>query len=111
VELASEHETVRRLYATARSDFVRMRYAMLLTMPGISFADDARALEALEPLLANPAAPLRPLAIVISAQIQERLRSQALQQKLDEEQRRASGLQQKLDALKSLEKDMIERGR
>lgn len=95
-ELAKEYETVRRLYARAHSDFNRVRYAMLLSVPGSAFSDDARALEALEPLLKNLDAALHNLAFVVSAQIQE--------------QRRGQGLQQKLEALKSLEKSLIERG-
>lgn len=94
-EFAKEHEAVRQLYAKSRSDFNRVRYAMLLSVPGGSSSDDMRALEALDPLLKNPDAALHNLAFVVSAQIQE--------------QRRGHGLQQKLDALKSLEKNLIER--
>ena len=93
--LANEHDTVRQLYAHAHSDFNRVRYAMLLSIPGAAFNDDARAIEALEPLLRNPDAALHHLGFMVSAQIQE--------------QRRGQGLQQKLEALKSLEKNLIER--
>ena len=95
VELAKEHDALRQIYARSRSDFNRVRYAMLVSVPGAAFNDDARALEALEPLLKNPDAALQGLAFMLSAQIQE--------------QRRGQGLQQKLDALKSLEKNLIER--
>lgn len=95
-DLAKEHDTARQLYARTHSDFNRVRYAMLLSVPGSAFSDDARALEALEPLLKNRDAALHNLAFVVSAQIQE--------------QRRGQGLQQKLEALKSLEKSLIERG-
>jgi hypothetical protein len=94
-ELTKEHDAVRALYANANSDFVRVRYAMLLSVPGAAFSDDARALEALEPLLKSPGAALHSLAFMVSAQIQE--------------QRRGQGLQQKLEALKSLEKSLSER--
>ncbi|MBI1991451.1 MAG: hypothetical protein HYS65_17410, partial [Betaproteobacteria bacterium] len=66
------------------------------SVSGAAFNDEARALEALEPLLKNPDAALHNLAFMMSAQIQE--------------QRRGQGLQHKLDALKSLEKSLIERG-
>ena len=95
VELAKEHDSVRQLYANSNTDFVRVRYAMLLSIPGTAFSDDARAIEALDPLLKNADAGLHTLAFILSAQIQE--------------QRREQGLQQKLDALKSLEKNLIER--
>lgn len=94
-ELAKEHDTVRQLYAGSRSDFNRVRYAMLLSVPGAAFNDDARALEALEPLLKNQDAALHNIAFMVNSQIQE--------------QRRRQGLQQKLEALKSLEKKLIER--
>ena len=96
-ELAKEHDAVRQLYARAHSDFNRVRYAMLLSVPGSAFNDDARALEALDPPFKNPAAALHNIAFVVRAQIQE--------------QQRGQGLQQKLDALRSLEKSLIERGR
>lgn len=95
-DLAKEHEAARSFYARTQSDFNRVRYAMLLSAPGSAFRDDARALEALDPLLKNPDAALHNLAFVVGTQIQE--------------QRRGQGLQQKLEALKSLEKNLLERG-
>lgn len=96
-EFAKEVEVVRKLYARERTDIVRMRYAILLSAPAAAPGDEARAIELLEPVLKSVDAGLRALATLISAQIQE--------------QRRAQGLQQKLDALMSLDKSMIERGR
>lgn len=96
-ELSKEHETVRQLYAGSRSDFNRVRYAMLLSVPGAALSEEARALDALEPLLRNLNAELHSVAYAVSVHIQE--------------QRRSRALQQKLDALKSLDKKMIERGR
>ena len=95
-DLAKEHDTARHLYAGTHSDFNRVRYAMLLSVPGSALRDDARALEALDPLLKNLDAALHNLAFVVSAQIQEQWRGQELQQKLE--------------ALMSLEKSLIERG-
>jgi hypothetical protein len=82
-EFAKEYETVRQLYANANSDFVRVRYAMLLSIPATQVSDDARALEVLEPLLKNTSRGLHALAFTLSAHIQEQRRAQALQQKLD----------------------------
>jgi len=93
--LAKEYETVRQHRAQTTSDSNRVRYAIVLSVPGSAFRDDARALEALEPLLRKPDAALHSLAFMVSTQI--------------EEQRRAQGLYQKLEALKSLEKSLIER--
>ncbi len=138
-DLAKEHNDVRQLYAKAGSDIIRVRYAMLLSVPGASFSDDARALELLDPLLKNPSVALHAVAYMVGTQIQEQRRGHALQQRFEEERRRAQGLQQrfeeeqrrghglqqrfeeeqrrgqglqqKLDALKSLEKNLLERER
>ena len=96
-EFAKELDTVRKLYARARTEMIRMRYAILLSAPAAGIGEDARAMELLDPLLKSADAGVRALATLLSAQIQE--------------QRRAQGLQQKLDALMSLDKSMIERGR
>jgi hypothetical protein len=96
-EFAKELDTVRKLYARARTEMIRMRYAILLSAPAAGPGEDARAMELLDPLLKSADAGVRALATLLSAQIQE--------------QRRAQGLQQKLDALMSLDKSMIERGR
>jgi hypothetical protein len=96
-EYAKEVDLVRKLYARVRTDVVRMRYAILLSAPAAGPGDEARAVELLDPLVKSADAQLRPLATLLSTQIQE--------------QRRAQGLQQKLDALMSLDKSMIERGR
>ena len=108
-ELAREYHSVRELYAASQSEVNRVRYAMLLSIPGPAFNDNARALEALEPLLKSQNAALRHLAFIVNAHIGEQRRGQMLQQKLDQEQRRGQDMQQKLDALKSLEKDLIKR--
>ena len=96
-EFSREVDTVRKLYARVRTDVVRMRYAILLTAPAAPPGEDVRAIELLDPLLKSADAGIRALATLLSTQLQE--------------QRRAQGLQQKLDALMSLDKTMIERGR
>ena len=96
-EYAKELDVVRKLYARTRTDVMRMRYAILLSAPSAGPGDEARAMELLDPLIKSADAGLRALATLLTAQIQE--------------QRRAQGLQQKLDALMSLDKSMIERGR
>lgn len=93
-DLAREQETARLAYARGRTDYNRVRYAMVLT-----FHDDARALEMLEPVARNPNGHLQPLASLLASHLQERRR-------LDSN---AQALQQKLDALRSLERRMIER--
>jgi len=94
-DLAKEYDAVRLMFANSNADTMRVRYAMLLSVPGTAFNDDTRAVEMLEPLLKNVEGGLHTLAYLLSAQIQE--------------QRRGQGLQQKLEALKALEKNLIER--
>lgn len=100
-ELGKEHEAARQAYARARSDFNRVRFAMLLALPNTPFGDEQRALELLDPVAKNQNGQLQGLAYVLVSQIQERRRLDAS----------AQGLQQKLDALMSLERSMIERKR
>jgi hypothetical protein len=98
-DLAKEYEAVRTAYSRTSSDFNRISYGMLLSLPGTSFMDEGRALELLEPLAKRSDAGVRSLAFLLVIFIQER--------------RRMSGefnaMQQKLDALKSLERRLIER--
>jgi hypothetical protein len=98
-ELAREQESARRALARSRGDAARLRYAMLLTLPGAAAGDDARALELLEPVTRSADSGLRGLALLMTAFLQEQRRLEA----------GAQGLQQKLDALLSLERSMTGR--
>ena len=100
-DLVREYDTVRQAYNRGRSDYNRVRFAMLLSLPGAPFTDDARAVDVLEPVLRRGNGRFYPLAHLLSANIQEQKRLNASVQ----------GLQQKLDALKSLERSIIERSR
>lgn len=100
-ELSREHETARQAYARSRTEFNRVRFAMMLSLPNTTFGDDGRALELLEPVSRNFNGQLHGLASLLVTHLQERKR-------LDSN---VQGLQQKLDALKSLERSMIERKR
>lgn len=93
-----------------RTPINRMRYAWLSALLGPAAGDDARLLGLLEPLVAKTGGlaanhPLRAVADVIVAQIAERTRQ------VREEQKRADALQQKLDALKAIEKQLLDRER
>jgi hypothetical protein len=85
-----------------RSTYGRVKLALLLSTPGTGFADDARAAGLLEPLASSDgtaSGPLQQFAGLLHAQINERLR----------EQRRATQLKEQLDALKDVERKIIER--
>ena len=96
-----EHEIARAAFSRSRSDYDRVRLALVLAVPGTPVSDDARALELLEPLAKRQESGLQGLAYLLASHLQERKRLDAT----------AQGLQQKLDALKSLERTMIERKR
>ena len=93
-----------------KSSVNRMRYAWISGLLGPTAGDDARLQGLLEPLVAKsggfaPTHPLRPVADVMLAQLSERARQ------LREEQKKADALQQKLDALKAIEKNLLDRER
>jgi hypothetical protein len=98
-ELGREHENVRAAFGRTRGDFDRVRLAMVLSMPNTPFNDDARVLELLEPMMKNENSQLRGLAVLMGTYVHEQRRLGASVQ----------GLQQKLNALKSMERSLIER--
>jgi hypothetical protein len=98
-DLGKEHDLARQAYTLARSDFNRVRLAMLLSLPGTTLSDEPRALDLLDPVAKNSAGELQGLALLLATNLQERKRLDA----------NAQGLQQKLDALRTLERSMIER--
>lgn len=95
-ELAREHEAARRALAKSRSDANRLRYALLLTLPGAPATEEPRVLELLEPVMRNSDSALRGLAALMTGFLQEQRRLETS----------AQGLQQKLDALLTLERNM-----
>lgn len=96
-----EHEAAWHMYSRSRSDFNRVRVAMILSLPGMPFTDEARALGLLDSVAKHQGGKLQGLAVMLGAQLQEQQRLAA----------GAQALQQKLDALRSLERNMIERSR
>lgn len=93
-----------------KSSVNRLRYAWISGLLGPTAGDDARLQGLLEPLVAKtggfaPTHPLRPVADVMLAQLSERSRQ------IKEEQKKADALQQKLDALKAIEKNLLDRER
>lgn len=99
-ELAREHESARRALAKSRSDANRLRYALLLTLPGAPATEEPRVQELLEPVARSSDSALRGLAVLMMAFLQEQRRLETS----------AQGLQQKLDALLTLERNMTRDG-
>ena len=108
-ELLAEYTATSQSLARQKSDGTRLRLALLLSLPGATFHDDARA-AALADEVAGRKNPennsLRPLALMISTAASER---QKLAQRLQEEGKRGDALQQKLDELKAIEKNLMNR--
>jgi len=90
-------------YSKDHALYARLRLALLLSLPGTGFADDARAVNLLEPVASNTGAaatPLHQFAGWLYAQVGERSR----------EQRKSAQLKEQLDALRAIERTLIERG-
>ncbi len=77
----------------------RLRLVLVLSTPGSAVQDDARAAALLEGLPAG-SSPLRHFAAFMQAQLAERARTG----------RRAEQLKEQLDALRAVERSIIERG-
>jgi hypothetical protein len=91
-------------YARERSPRNRLRLALLLAQPGGAVNDDARAVGLLEAFAVTPASPgggsVQQLGALLHAQVAERLK----------EQRRAQQMKEQIDALRALERNLIDRG-
>jgi hypothetical protein len=96
-ELAGATQT----FSRERSNASRVRLALLYAMPGTSFQDESRAAQLLEPLT-TPAGggTMRQFAGLLQVQIAERQKAQ----------KRADQLKEQVDALRAIEKQLIDRG-
>jgi TolA-binding protein len=93
-----------QIFTKDRGAYGRVRLALLLALPGTAFSDDAKAAGLLESLAGtgtseSPPGPMQQFAGLLHAQISERLR----------EQRRTAQLKEQLEALKAVERKIIER--
>lgn len=101
-------------FAKERSAYARVRVALLLSLPGTAVADEARAMTVLEPLLsgtgggATQTAALRQFAGLLYAEVGERVREQRKSAQLREQ---SAQLKEQLDALRAIERSIIERGK
>jgi hypothetical protein len=82
-----------------RSSYNRMRLALLHVVPGTAFQDDARAAQLLEPLTTASGGNLQKLASLVYGQVTERVKTQ----------KRADQLKDQLEALRAIERSLIER--
>lgn len=101
-ELTKEYEQVSQAFARSKSDLGRVRLALLLSLPNTSFSDDGVALNLLKEWLKESKPPytgLRAFGFFLSGTLEEKR----------EADKRADALQKKLDALKSMEKNLMQR--
>lgn len=105
-DLTRETERARRLYVGGKTDFHLLQYAVALSVPG---ADAGHAQQLLEPLVKDGTGhsrELRALALLLHADLVERRR---LEGNVQTQTRRADDLESKLEALKNIEKSMLQR--
>ena len=90
-----------QIFSKNRGAYGRVRLALVLSLPGTAFCDEPKAAGLLEPVVPKDGAggPLHQFAGLLYAQLGERMR----------EQRRATQLKEQLDALKDVERKIIER--
>jgi hypothetical protein len=90
-----------QIFSKDRGAYGRVRLALVLSLPGTPFGDEPKAAGLLEPLISKEAAgsPMQQFAGLLYGQLNERLR----------EQRRTAQLREQLDALKDVERKIIER--
>ncbi len=100
-EQRKEMAGVGQAYARERSVQARLKLALLLAQPGSAVNDDARAVGLLEPFanIAPGSGPLRQFGGLLYVQVGERVK----------EQRRAQQMKEQLDALRAVERNLLER--
>ena len=95
-----ELATATQAFNRERSNASRIRLALLYVMPGTSFQDEARAAQLLEPMATPGGGAVRQFAGLLHAQVTERMKTQ----------KRADQLKEQVDALRAIEKQLIDRG-
>lgn len=98
-ELRTEYEAIRKSFASTRSDYDRVRLALLLSLPNAPFSDESQALQLLEPLSRDAGNEYNGLAQLVTTLLAEQRRRT----------HQATALQQKLDRIKALEQEMQQR--
>ena len=101
-ELIKEYDHISQTFSHTKTDLHRVQYALLLSLPNAPFRDDAAAINLLkEWSRENKTTPsgLRTFGGLLASLLEE----------IREKDKRADVLQKKLDALKSMEKNLMQR--
>lgn len=113
-DLKREYQAANQAYARSRDELARLRLALLMSVPGAPWRDEARLLALLEGVgsrLPAGESPRRHLATLLARLAADQAReTKRLEALVKEEQRRADELQQKLDAMLKIEEN-LRRGR
>ena len=102
-ELKRELSAASQTFARQRTDINRVRLAVLYTLVRSSPQDDQRALQLVATVAksAPASSPIRHLAAVLQAQVNERQRA------VHDEQQKADAAIQKLEALRAMERSLL----
>ncbi len=102
-DLRKEQNAVTQLLGRQRTDYNRIRLAMLYALAKNSPQDDQRALQLFDNVAkSNPGSPaVKQLAAVLQAQVAERARA------VRDEQIKAEAAIKKLEALRTMERDLL----
>ena len=101
-ELNKEYEQANQAFAQKKSNLSRVQLSLLLSLPNANFRDDAMALTLLKEWLKEAKPPytgLRAFGFFLTTMLED----------MREKDKRADALQKKLDALKSMEKNLMQR--
>ena len=101
-EIRREQNVVTQLLSRQRTDFTRIRLAVLYTLSKTP-QDDQRAMQLLDIVVKNnPGSPAaKQLAAVLQVQVAERMRA------VRDEQQKADAAVKKLEALRNMERDLL----
>lgn len=115
-QLKQEFDDAKRDFGANGGESARLRLATLYLMPGTPFRNEAQAAQLLEPYSradGRARAEYRGVAQLLLNQLEQARRQDAVAQanvlKLKDEQKRTEELQRKLDALKDVERAMIQK--
>lgn len=109
-ELTKEYEQLSQAFSQTKSDLSRVQLALLLSSPNAVFRDDAAAVNLLKDWpKENPKDTPKENKVVPNGLRAFGMLLASLLEEIREHDKRADALQKKLDAIKSMEKNLMQR--